>query len=209
MKKICRELKLSDNGRLKDKIINRILRNINPHKERALRDAQIVREERILNAVDFSLRWIEQRHGSAAEYVKELCETFGLEIQSDIVEIVDRIKTNNGLLFILREYVESNLTFEKLCEAIEGRHVRHQEERSTLDELFERSHKLKTTDKYAEAINFIAKIRKYKPFNNMLVYLQNPESSFYATANYWKKNSTVTSKKTLAQCLFWHRCILC
>ena len=69
-----------------------------------------------------------------------------------------------------------------------GEDIPRDTEKSTIDELFRRSKDLKSSAKYAEAISFVSKIRTYKPFNNMLVYIQNPETTFYATVNRWKND---------------------
>jgi len=58
-------------------------------------------------------------------------------------------------------------------------------EKNTLDELFHRSLSLKTSEKFIEFLNFTKKFRQYSLFNNALVYLQNPEVTYYATTNHW------------------------
>jgi hypothetical protein len=65
-----------------------------------------------------------------------------------------------------------------------GMNTEHQ---SSLDELFVRSQRYRRTRKFAEAVEFMAKFREYSPFNNMLVYLQNPLVTYFATANHWQK----------------------
>jgi hypothetical protein len=55
----------------------------------------------------------------------------------------------------------------------------------TLDELFHRSANLRTTEKFMKFIAFVKKFKRYSIFNNTLVYLQNPEVSYYATASHW------------------------
>ena len=41
--------------------------------------------------------------------------------------------------------------------------------------------------KFAAAVDFIARFREYSPFNNMLVFLQNPLATYFATASHWHK----------------------
>ena len=65
-----------------------------------------------------------------------------------------------------------------------GPNAAHQ---SSLDDLFARSRRYRRSHKFAEAVDFISKFRDYSPFNNMLVYLQNPLATYFATASHWHK----------------------
>jgi hypothetical protein len=47
---------------------------------------------------------------------------------------------------------------------------------------------------------FMARFRDYAPYNNMLVRLQNPTRSFYATERDWQDRFGRTLKKTLVRC---------
>lgn len=58
---------------------------------------------------------------------------------------------------------------------------------NTLDELFARTLQLRSTEKFKEVIEFVANLREYSPFNNMLVKLQRPDARYYATASHWRK----------------------
>jgi hypothetical protein len=62
-----------------------------------------------------------------------------------------------------------------------------QEHQSSLDALFGRSRRFRKSRKFAQAVEFVAKFRDYSPFNNMLVYLQNPVATYFATARHWHK----------------------
>ncbi len=50
-----------------------------------------------------------------------------------------------------------------------GAPPRIQEHQSSLDDLFGRSRQFRRSQKFAEAVEFVAKFREYSPFNNMLV----------------------------------------
>lgn len=63
--------------------------------------------------------------------------------------------------------------------------VDHKYDYSSLDELFRRSKRIKSSKEYIELIEFVLKFRRYSPYNNMLVYLQNPLTTYYATARDW------------------------
>ncbi len=57
----------------------------------------------------------------------------------------------------------------------------------SLDELFRRSKQLRSSEKFLELLDFTAKFRNYSTYNNALVYLQNPNVTYYATASHWRK----------------------
>ena len=61
------------------------------------------------------------------------------------------------------------------------------EEILSLDELFRRSIKFRTSAKYINLLNFVRRFRKYSIYNNCLVFLQNPDVTYYATASHWYK----------------------
>jgi hypothetical protein len=58
----------------------------------------------------------------------------------------------------------------------------------SLDELFRRSIDLRTPEKFIRLLKFIKKFRNFSIYNNTLVYLQNPNTTYYATAPHWYKN---------------------
>lgn len=57
----------------------------------------------------------------------------------------------------------------------------------TIDELLHRSWKHKDSKEFFKFFDFIAKFHHYSRFNTMLVYLQNPDVTFFGGASYWKK----------------------
>lgn len=58
----------------------------------------------------------------------------------------------------------------------------------SLDELFRRSKYLRTTEKFVDLLKFVKKFKNYSTFNNTLIFLQNPNATYYATASHWYKN---------------------
>src|ERR1035437_3642725 len=61
------------------------------------------------------------------------------------------------------------------------------EEILSLDELFRRSIHFRTSGKYQNLLKFVRKFKKYSIYNNCLVFLQNPDVTYYATASHWYK----------------------
>ncbi len=64
-----------------------------------------------------------------------------------------------------------------------------------IDELFRRSKELRTSQKFIDFIDFTTKFKDYSVFNNALVYLQNPNVTFYATPSHWRKKLGRTIKE--------------
>ena len=65
----------------------------------------------------------------------------------------------------------------------------------TIDELIRRSWNLHNSNDFSKFFKFVAKFHHYSRFNTMLVYLQNPEITFFGGTSYWKKNFNRTIKK--------------
>lgn len=145
-------------------------------------------EELFSSASAFALEWISDKHGSAQEFVQAMEEEFGLKIRMYLLEIIEGILGVKILKPKLRQYLDTTLSNEELAEALGARPSSHEEEKSSLDELFRRSIRLHSSSKYAEAITFISKLPKYSPYNNLLVYFQNPQAAYWATAARWKND---------------------
>ena len=65
----------------------------------------------------------------------------------------------------------------------------------TIDELIRRSWNYRNSDDFVKFFHFIAKFQHYSRYNSMLVYLQNPEVTFFGSASYWKKHFNRTIKR--------------
>ena len=64
-----------------------------------------------------------------------------------------------------------------------------------IDELISSSICYRDSDAFEDMIEFIGRFREYAPFNNMLVRVQNPSCSFYATERDWKNKFSRTIKE--------------
>lgn len=84
------------------------------------------------------------------------------------------------------QYVVEVLSDEAVAAAIRAREDREHEYKSTIDELFRSSAAYRESTAFQEMIAFCSRFRAYAPFNNMLVKIQNPSCSFYATRKHWK-----------------------
>jgi hypothetical protein len=83
--------------------------------------------------------------------------------------------------------VETVLSFPEVEAALQHPHSIGSLEKNTLDELFARSAAVRSSQKFIEAIQFVSRLREYAPYNNMMVYLQRPNATFWATESHWGK----------------------
>ncbi len=84
-----------------------------------------------------------------------------------------------------REYLRVMLDDGSLDAALRGEGAAEKEVVSTIDTLLRQSAVYRSTDKFHDMIGFMAKFRRYSPYNNMLVRTQNPSCGFYATERDW------------------------
>jgi hypothetical protein len=70
--------------------------------------------------------------------------------------------------------------------ALRGQDAPDKETISSIDFLLMKSQKYSQSTAFQEVIDFIGRFRDYAPYNNMLVRVQNPSCSFYATAKDWR-----------------------
>lgn len=105
--------------------------------------------------------------------------------KSDFWALVDRLRSDSANPKYLRRYFNEVLTDDEVAVALFSDNQQLSRERSSLDELFQRSQALRSSESFRELIRFTAKFREYKPFNNMLVRLQRPGATHFATANDW------------------------
>ncbi|MDZ7723246.1 MAG: hypothetical protein U5R06_10685 [candidate division KSB1 bacterium] len=66
---------------------------------------------------------------------------------------------------------------------------------TNLAQLFRQSFALQSSKEYFDMLNFISRFKNYSAYNNMLVYMQNPNVTFYATARDWYRKFGRTIKR--------------
>jgi hypothetical protein len=135
----------------------------------------------------FILQWIAHRQGSAAELVRALEEQAGWPARHCLAPILDELRASRGGPEMDRKYLLYTLSEGAVAAALAGDSGPQTEHQSSLDELFGRSRQFRRSKKFADAVEFIAKFHEYSPFNNMLVFLQNPLATWFATASHWHK----------------------
>lgn len=94
-----------------------------------------------------------------------------------------------------RDYVQAILGDEDLMRALFGKDGPGREVESSFDQLVRRSKQYRSAAGFKEMVEFIARFKEYAPYNNMLVHLQNPTCSFFATDTDWRKRFDRTIKE--------------
>jgi hypothetical protein len=154
-----------------------------PLPELTLPPPEAIREQ----ARVFVLKWIQHRQGSAAELVRALEDHAGWPARHCLASILDELRRGRGGPEPERKYLLYTLSEAAVAQALAGDAGPKAEHQSSLDELFGRSRKFRRSQHFANAVEFVSKFREYSPFNNMLVFLQNPLTTYFATATHWQK----------------------
>jgi len=79
--------------------------------------------------------------------------------------------------------------------ALSGAGAPEKEISSSIDSLLQQSRAYRGSAAFQDMVSFMGSFRDYAPFNNMLVRLQNPTCSFYATEPDWRKRFERTLKE--------------
>lgn len=125
---------------------------------------------------------------SSDELLTMLEDLFGLEVRFSIVSIIEELIKRKELIRIGISYfkamIDPNLD-GNLINAIKGPSTEDKTFESTLDFLLNEGQKYKNSADFQEMINFMSKFKRYSPYNNMLVKIQSPHCTFYATQYDW------------------------
>lgn len=121
------------------------------------------------------------------ELIEQLQMRFGWPVRQVLMEVVRAMRDEPDCKGALRDYLHLTLSDTNLQEALLNGVRPDAEFKSTVDELFRRSVSYGNSQAFKKAIEFIARFRDYAPFNNMLIQLQRPGCSFYATARDWQE----------------------
>jgi hypothetical protein len=138
-------------------------------------------------AMEYVWQWVLRRQGSPAELIGGLEEELGWPARHVLPGALEALRAREDLPVAARKFLHYTLNAGAVNEALAGEAGPNAEHESSLDELFVRSRRYRASKKFAAAVDFISKFREYSPFNNMLVFLQNPLATYFATANRWHK----------------------
>lgn len=135
------------------------------------------------------------RQPSAWELVKAVEGKLGLKTRWELLAVLEQLAQDKELLGTLRAYCHSMRESEDLVEALRGAGAPEKEIASTIDSLLKQSKAYRGSAEFQDMVNFMGSFRDYAPFNNMLVRLQNPTCSFYATEPDWRNRFERTLKE--------------
>jgi hypothetical protein len=91
-----------------------------------------------------------------------------------------------GSLFAVSEQ-DGKDAISELDLALAGGAPPRRDAQSGIDSLIRQSKTYRSSAAFQEMISFMARFREYAPYNNMLIKLQNPSCSFYATERDWEQ----------------------
>jgi hypothetical protein len=127
------------------------------------------------------------RQPSAWELLSEVETKTGLKGRWELPAVLEHLAEDKSLTLALRSYCGSVRASEDLAEALRGAGAPEMEIKSTIDSLLQQSRAYRGSAEFQDMVSFMGSFRDYAPFNNMLVRLQNPTCSFYATEPDWVK----------------------
>lgn len=124
---------------------------------------------------------------SARELLMHLEKHFGWAVRCDLGVVLGKMREDRNLPRAVRDYLFSLLEGDELTQALRGEGAPDRDVMSSIDALVRQSQTYRNTKAFSDMIDFMAMFRDYAPFNNMLVRVQNPSCSFYATAKDWQR----------------------
>jgi len=123
---------------------------------------------------------------SAPELVEQIERNLGMEARWDLAAVVTRLADNPDLSRAERQYLQAMITSGAIEKALRGEGAAESHVASTIDILLRQSQQYRSSRAFQEMVEFMGRFQDYAPYNNMLVRLQNPSCSFYATARDWR-----------------------
>ena len=141
--------------------------------------------EAVMEAVREILR--NRIQPSAWELLAALDHKLGLKARWAVGDAMRRLVDDSSLTHPPRDYLRDLLESDDWRDATRGGERPAREVESTVDALLRESTAYRNSASFQEMVSFMANFRDYAPFNNMLVKLQNPSCSFFATQKDWHK----------------------
>lgn len=123
---------------------------------------------------------------SAWELLQQLEKQLGPKVRWVVVDALRHVASDASFTHASRSFIQGLLDGEDLGEALRGKERPGREVHTGIDELVRNSSAYRNSGAFQEMVSFMANFRDYAPFNNMLVRIQNPSCSFYATQRDWE-----------------------
>lgn len=111
--------------------------------------------------------------------------SLGLPARWELIAVVEELADNEAYTRSVRDYFRSLVANGGLAKALRGEDAQDRETISSIDVLLRQSASYRSSEAFQSMIDFMGRFRDYAPYNNMLVRIQNPSCSFYATAKDW------------------------
>ena len=134
-------------------------------------------------------------HPSAQELLREIESKVSVKGRWEFKKAITELIRSGSPSVAIRSYLESLLNSGEVDSALRGEGAPDREFVSSIDSLLQLGREYRGSAKFSEMISFMAKFREYKPFNNMLVRIQNPGCSFFATESHWRKKFNALLKE--------------
>lgn len=112
-------------------------------------------------------------------------EKLGWRVRSFLLPVIRELRADTSVKGLLRDYLAATLSDAEVEAALCGDADPRHRFKSTMDDLLRKSSAYRKSAFFREAIEFTAKFRDYAPFNNLLVKVQRPSCSYYATEKHW------------------------
>jgi hypothetical protein len=125
---------------------------------------------------------------SAHELLAKVEAKYGPLARWDLLDAIRAAEARSGAAALTsadRAYLRVMQDDGSLDAALRGEGATKNDVVSTVDTLLRQSAVYRSSAEFREMIEFMAKFRRYSPYNNMLVRIQNPRCGFYATEKTW------------------------
>lgn len=154
-----------------------------------IKQLELFRTPELTQAVETGiLKMLEaQERPSASELLSRLDNEVGVHGRFDVVDAILRLQTTKSLTREARRYLLNLIESGDLDLALRGPADKRREVESLVDDLLHASSIYRSSISFHGMIEFMGRFREYAPYNNMLVRIQNPSCSFYATEKDWLK----------------------
>ena len=124
---------------------------------------------------------------SAWELLRAVEQEVGFKARWVLADVLFMLQGDKNLSSMHRAFVGSLLDSGDLNWALDNTEPPHKPFESAMDNLLRDSAVYRSSRAFQEMIDFMARFRKYSPYNNMLVRIQDPACSYFARAKDWQE----------------------
>ena len=140
-----------------------------------------------------------KRQPSPRELVAELDRAIGVVARWDLVSVLRSLSEDRVVTGGIRQYLRYVLHSDELTRALRGESAPDKETASTIDAVLRDSGVYKSSAAYQEMVDFVSRFPEHAPFNLMLIRVQNPSCSLFATASQWRRRFRRRGRKMRAR----------